>query len=103
MERGETPRQGARRELLEEAGYRARVLKPLVEFYPSPGILSEKMHLVEAWELIPGKGQPDADERIEVGLFSLEEIVEMIRSNKIRDGKTLVGILWLLGGGLASA
>ena len=103
MERGETPRQGARRELLEEAGYRARVLKPLVEFYPSPGILSEKMHLVEAWDLIPGKGQPDADERIEVGLFNLEEIVKKIRSNKIRDGKTLVGILWLLGGGLASA
>ena len=103
MERGETARQGARRELLEEAGYRARVLKPLVEFYPSPGILSEKMHLVEAWDLIPGKGQPDADERIEVGLFNLEEIVKKIRSNKIRDGKTLVGILWLLGGGLASA
>jgi ADP-ribose pyrophosphatase len=102
MERGETPRQSARRELLEEAGYRARVLKPLVEFYPSPGILSEKMHLVEAWDLTPGKGQPDVDERIEVGVFSLEEIVKMARSKKIRDGKTLVGILWLVGGGFAS-
>src|ERR1017187_646469 len=82
LEKGETPRQGARRELLEEAGYRARVLKPLVEFYPSPGILSEKMHLVEAWDLTPGKGQPDVDERIEVGVFSLEEIVKMARSKK---------------------
>src|ERR1017187_4097320 len=102
IERGETPRQSARRELLEEAGYRARVLKPLVEFYPSPGILSEKMHLVEAWDLTPGKGQPDVAERIEVGVFSLEEIVKMARSKKIRDGKTLVGILWLVGGGFAS-
>ena len=103
MERGETPRQSARRELLEEAGYRARVLKPLVEFYPSPGILSEKMHLVEAWDLTPGKGHPDADERIEVGFFAVSKIIEMIRSNEIRDGKTLVGILLLFGGSLATA
>ena len=97
MERGETPRQGARRELLEETGYRARVLKPLLEFYPSPGILSEKMHLFEAWDLTPSKGQPDADERIEIGFFTANEIMNMIKSNEIRDGKTLVGILLLFG------
>ena len=100
LESGETPRQGARRELLEEAGYRARTLKPLFEFYPSPGILSEKMHLVEAWDLTPAKGTPDEDERIEVGIFTLDEVVKMIRSGKIHDGKTLVGILWLAGGHL---
>jgi ADP-ribose pyrophosphatase len=98
MEKGETPRQGARRELLEETGYRARILKPLLEFYPSPGILSEKMHLVEAWDLTPAKGEADADERIEVGLYTINEVMEMIRSHKIRDGKTLVGMLWLFGG-----
>ena len=102
MERGETPRQSARRELLEETGFRARVLKPLLEFYPSPGILSEKMHLVEASDLTPSKGQPDADERIEVGFFTVSQVVKMIRNNEIRDGKTLVGILLLFGGGLAS-
>jgi ADP-ribose pyrophosphatase len=103
LEKGETPRQGARRELLEEAGYRARVLKPLLEFYPSPGILSEKMHLVEAWDLTPAKGVPDADERIEVGYFTVDAAMKMIRSRKIRDGKTLVGMLWLFGGGSLSS
>ena len=103
MERGETPRQSARRELLEETGYHARVLKPLLEFYPSPGILSEKMHLVEAWDLTPSKGQPDADERIETGFFTVNKVLEMIQSNEIRDGKTLVGILLLFGAELASA
>jgi ADP-ribose pyrophosphatase len=97
MEPGETPRQSARRELLEEAGYRARTLKPLLEFYPSPGILSEKMHLVEAWDLVPAKGQPDADERIETGLFTIPQIIKMIQGHKIEDGKTLVGILLLFG------
>ena len=91
MEQGETPRQSARRELLEETGYRARVLKPLLEFYPSPGILSEKMHLVEAWDLTPSKGQPDADERIEVGFFTVSQVMKMIRSNEIRDGENTGG------------
>jgi len=103
MERGETPRQSARRELWEETGYHARVLKPLFEFYPSPGILSERMHLVEAWDLTLSKGQPDADERIEIGFFTVKRVMEMIQSNQIRDGKTLVGILLLFGAGLASA
>lgn len=97
MERGETPRQSARRELLEEAGYKARVIKPLLEFYPSPGILSEKMHLVEAWDLTPSKGQPDADERIETGFFTIAKAMKMVRDREIRDGKTLVGLLLLFG------
>ena len=80
MEPGETPRQSARRELLEETGYHARILKPLLEFYPSPGILSEKMHLVEAWDLTPSKGQPDADERIEIGFFTVNQVIKMIQS-----------------------
>jgi ADP-ribose pyrophosphatase len=96
LERGETPSQGARRELLEEASYRARSMKRLLEFYPSPGILSEKMYLFEARGLTPAPGQPDADERIEPGCFTLDEIRKMITARTIRDGKTLVGVLWLL-------
>jgi len=103
MERGESPRQSARRELLEETGYHARIIEPLLEFYPSPGILSEKMHLVEAWDLTPSQGQPDADERIEIGFFTVDRVMEMIRSREIRDGKTLVGILLLFGARLGSA
>ena len=98
MEPGETPRQAARRELREETCHRARVLKPVMEFYPSPGILSEKMHLVEAWDLTPAAGQPDPDERLEVGFFSIRELLRMIRRREIRDGKTLVGILFLFCG-----
>jgi ADP-ribose pyrophosphatase len=103
MEPGETPRQSARRELTEETGFQARVIKPLLKFYPSPGILSEKMHLVEAWDLTPSKAQPDADERIETGFFTVNKVIKMIQSNEIRDAKTLVGILLLFGVEWASA
>ena len=102
MEPGETPRQSARRELLEETGYHARVIKPLLEFYPSPGILSEKMHLVEAWDLTPSKGQPDADERIETGFFTVNKVIKMIKSRDPRWENT-GGNLLLFGAKTVSA
>ena len=97
MEIGETPRQSAQRELREETGYRARVVTPFLEFFPSPGVLSEKMHLVEAHGLTLSKGEPDQDERLEIGAFTVDELLKMVRRKKIRDGKSLVGILWLFG------
>jgi ADP-ribose pyrophosphatase len=81
---------------LEETGYRAKKFRPLFDFFPSPGILSEKMFLVEATELTQSKAQPDADERIEVGHFTPVQVMRMIKSRRIRDAKTLVGILWFL-------
>jgi ADP-ribose pyrophosphatase len=100
MEPGETPCESARRELLEETGHQAHILKPVLEFYPSPGILSEKMHIVEAWDLTPSEGQPDDDEGIEIGLFTINEVLKMIQNHDIRDGKTLIGMLLLFGAGL---
>ncbi len=93
---GETPKDAARRELLEETGYRCDTLTRLFEFFPSPGILTERMYMVEANGLSPSKAQPEADERIRVGRFTLRQIREMLRARKIKDGKTLVGLYWLL-------
>jgi len=96
LEPGEKPLAAARRELLEETGYRAGKVRRLFDFFPSPGILTEKMFLVEATELARSKAQPDPDERIEVGHFTLVQVRKMIDGGRIRDGKTLVGLLWLL-------
>jgi ADP-ribose pyrophosphatase len=94
---GERVLPAARRELLEETGYRARKLSRLFSFFPSPGFLNEKMHLVEARELTLATAQPEEDERIEVGRFTRSELGRMMSSGKIQDGKTLIGVLWLLG------
>jgi ADP-ribose pyrophosphatase len=96
LEPGERPLAAARRELLEETGYRAKKFRLLFGFFPSPGILTEKMFLVEATELTRSKAQPDPDERIEVGHFTPVQIMRMIKSRRIRDAKTLVGLFWLL-------
>ncbi len=102
MEKGENIRQSARRELLEETGYRAGAIRPLLDFYPSPGFLSERMFLVEARKLTLSKAQPEEDERIEVGQFTRGQLRRMLREGKIRDGKTLIGLLWLFLEGLLS-
>jgi ADP-ribose pyrophosphatase len=94
LERGETVLRAARRELLEEAGYRARRVRHLVSFYPSPGFLTERMHVIEARGLILSRARPESDERIEVGKFTRRELDRMMASGEIEDGKTLVALLW---------
>jgi len=96
MDPGETPEESARRELREETGYRARTVKLLLDFYPSPGFLSERFFLVEAQGLTRAKAQPEADEQIEVGHFTRSQLVNMLHRKQIRDAKTLVAILWLV-------
>ena len=102
MEKGENIRQSARRELLEETGYRAGAIRPLLDFYSSPGFLSERMFLVEARKMTLSRAQPEEDERIEVGRFTHRQLRKMLREGKIQDGKTLVGLLWLFSEGLLS-
>jgi ADP-ribose pyrophosphatase len=96
LEPGESIVKAAHRELLEETGYRARRARRLISFFPSPGFVAEQMHLVKVMGLTPGQAQPESDERIETRLFTLPQLRAMIRTNQIRDGKTLVGVSWLL-------
>jgi ADP-ribose pyrophosphatase len=88
---GENPMQAARRELVEETGYRARRWKKLISFYPSPGFVSEKMTIFLATDLTAGTAQPMDDERITCRWFPAKQVEHMIRHNKIQDGKTIIG------------
>lgn len=92
---GETPLAAARRELVEETGYRARTWKKLVSFYPSPGYVSEKMTIFLATGLTAGQASPMEDEKIRCRWFTARELDALIRTGKIVDGKTLIGfLLW---------
>jgi ADP-ribose pyrophosphatase len=91
IDEGETPLKAAKRELIEEAGLRAKKWKKIVEFYPSPGFLAEKMTIFLATELTEGESKPMEDERIETRWYTPREVKELIRTGKIRDAKTMIG------------
>ncbi|MER3416637.1 MAG: NUDIX hydrolase [Gemmataceae bacterium] len=93
LEPGEIPIVAAKRELAEETGYDAEHVYPVIEFYPSPGILTEKMYLFVAEGLRPGPRQLDADEEIETWPIPFEQALDLIRTGTIEDGKTIVGLL----------
>jgi ADP-ribose pyrophosphatase len=93
LDAGEKPLQAARRELMEETGYKARNWKKLATFWPSPGYVAEKMTIFLATELTAGEAQPMEDERIECRWFKRKELDRMIRDGKIEDGKTIIGFL----------
>ncbi len=87
----ETFARAAKRELMEEIGMRPGRLKKLLEFYPTPGVSGEKMHLYLAWDLHPQKAEKDEDEEFEIGHFSFRELGQMIARGDIDDGKTVIG------------
>ena len=85
---------GAHRELQEESGYSAKKMTKLLEFFPSPGFLSEKMVVFLAQGLTKGKPRQEEDEKIDQRIVTLSQAEDWIRTGKILDAKTISGILF---------
>jgi ADP-ribose pyrophosphatase len=93
LEPGEDILAGAKRELEEETGYRAKKWKPLVKYFASPGFVGESMNVLLAEGLVAGAAHPEDDEQIEIRLVKMSEVLRMIMKGAILDGKTLSGVL----------
>ena len=94
LEPPEPPLDCAKRELIEETGFRAARIEQVHAFFLSPGILDEKMHLFLASGLTAGDPNREAGEEIDNLLVPLDEAIAMIFRGEIRDAKTIVGLLW---------
>ena len=94
IERGENPRQAAARELLEETGYRAKRYRLFLDIFPTPGFLEERMYILLAQGLTSGDARPEEDEKISSRVFSRSQLRQMIRRGKLRDAKTIAGLLY---------
>jgi len=95
VDEGEKEPAAAKRELLEETGYRADEWKRALKFYVSPGFLDETMAIYLARGLHSGAAQPEEDEIIQKRMFPLSSTLRMIGSGRISDAKTMCGVLWL--------
>lgn len=93
VEPHEAPLAAARRELIEETGYRAKRWTLLTKYFASPGFLSEWMQIYLARDIREGAAIPEPDENIEVFRLTLSEALALVDANKIHDGKTLVGLM----------
>jgi ADP-ribose pyrophosphatase len=93
IEPGEAPLAAAKRELIEETGFRAKKWSPLVRYYASPGFLTETMQIFLAEDIRPGTAEPEEDEKIALHHIPLSELLAQIHAGKILDGKTIVTAL----------
>jgi len=94
LEPDEAPEITAGRELEEETGYRAAKITHLITYFPSPGVMDEKMFVYLAEHLTMHQHAREEGEEIENMVVSLEEAREMIRDGRIVDGKTIASLLY---------
>jgi ADP-ribose pyrophosphatase len=93
IEPKEAPLAAAKRELIEETGFRARRWSRLVRYYASPGFLAETMQVFLAEDIRPGLAHPEPDEKITLHHIRLSVLLGQIESGKILDGKTILSVL----------
>lgn len=92
---GENELKAAKRELIEETGYRAERWRRILKFYASPGFVAETMAVYMATGLHKGEAEPEEDEIIHHRMVPLPTAVKMVLSGSIRDAKTISSVLWL--------
>jgi ADP-ribose pyrophosphatase len=93
VEPGEATLAAAKREMIEETGYRAKRWTLLTKYFASPGFLGEWMQIYLARDIRDGHAQPEEDEQIEVIRMPLSQALALASQNKIHDGKTLIGLM----------
>ena len=92
---GEAPDDAVRREAEEETGFRVTAVNEVINAYPSPGAVTQRLHLFIAEytstdRVGTGGGNVDEGEHIEVIEVPFDEALAMIDTGDIVDAKTII-------------
>jgi len=93
---GETPEVAAARETLEETGWRAGPLTPLLTFQPTNGLSDQRFHIFLA-DGATHEGEPtDPGEAERVEWVPVAEVRGLVERGEMPDGLSLTAVLWAL-------
>lgn len=92
MEKGELPLSCARRELIEETGFKAQRVTRLGKIHPVPGYSTEVIYIYKAEGLSEESGVKDADEVIRTKVLTKLDARRLFEKGKITDAKTIAAL-----------
>ncbi|HKK13481.1 MAG TPA: ADP compounds hydrolase NudE [Gammaproteobacteria bacterium] len=92
VEAGEAPLAAANRELMEEAGYGARRLRPVKSLSLAPGYVAHTTHVVLAQDLYPERRPGDEPEPIEVVPWRLDELEALLRRTDCTEARSIAAL-----------
>lgn len=92
---GEPVEETAQRELIEEAGFRAREISPLTAFHPAAGFTDHRTTILLGVGLdeVGRSAHGIEEEHMTVERMSLASALDLVRSGEITDAKTIIGLL----------
>ena len=96
VHRGESLEEAARREVMEETGYRVSELRHVCGYYPSYGCGNQRFELFLAEDPVQTSESFDTNEVLAVRWFARDELLRMILANEIVDGLSLTPLALLL-------
>jgi ADP-ribose pyrophosphatase len=92
LEPRERPSACARREVMEETGYKAARITKLGVIVPVPGYSTEKIFIYKAEKLTKAKRSLDKDEVMDTCVMTKKKIQNLFRKGTIIDAKTICAL-----------
>ena len=94
VDKGETPLKCAKRELLEETGYKAKRIEHLIRFFPKLGYNTQIIDCYVATELVKiSEPNLDENELITVKKIKFKKLLNMIKNGKISGSYTICAVM----------
>lgn len=99
IDKDEQPEEVAHREAMEEAGLTLTALWPVMEYFPSPGGSSERVHLFvgrcDSQGVGGVYGLEEEGEDIRVHVWPLKHAIEAVQMGRITNAASIIALQWL--------